>query len=83
MRAWAWPGALFALGACLGPVAAWAGDEPKSAAAVSRDAGQAQSPAPNAPSLSKEDQEVLQNLELLENLDESRDLDLLQELTRK
>ena len=37
--------------------------------------------APIKPPLSPEDQEVLQNLELLESLDEAKDLELLEELS--
>jgi hypothetical protein len=39
-------------------------------------------PAPaSKSSLSAEDAEILQNLELLEHMDEARDLDMLQELS--
>jgi hypothetical protein len=36
---------------------------------------------PSRPTLKPEDQEVVKNLELLEHLDETADLDLLQELS--
>ncbi len=38
-------------------------------------------PPPARPTLKPEDQEVVKNLELLEHLDETADLDLLQELS--
>jgi hypothetical protein len=38
-------------------------------------------PPASKPGLSAEDAEVLQNLELLEHLDEAKDLEMLQELS--
>ncbi len=38
-------------------------------------------PPPSRPTLRAEDQEVVKNLDLLEHLDETADLDLLQELS--
>jgi hypothetical protein len=51
-----------------------------SADAGTRDSGTAV-PPPSRPTLKPEDQEVVKNLELLEHLDETADLDLLQELS--
>ena len=84
MRAHGWPKTLLVLGALVGAAPAFAGEEDKNAppAPASADAGLAKTPEPRPPPVSKEDLEVVQNLELLENLDESRDLDLMQELTR-
>ena len=75
MRAFAWSGTLLAIGSLALAVPAWAPAESKP------DGGLVRKPEPKPPPASTEDQEVVKNLELLENLDESRDLDLMQELT--
>ncbi len=71
------PAVLLAVGLCGG--AAWAEAPPQPRP---EDSKAAKAPAPATEKLSDEDREVVENLELLESLEEAKDLDLVEALLK-
>ena len=71
------PAWVLAVGLCGGVAAAEEPPKPRP-----EDAKQAQAPAPDTAHLSDEDREVVENLELLESLEEAKDLDLVEALLK-